>query len=76
MDKPLKPIIKLHRLALITSETPVIFVILLQPIVISNNPLIKAEQISLESPIDENKKQNMLATKESNSHCIKLYKNE
>ena len=59
MDKPLKPIIKLHRLALITSETPVIFVILLQPIVISNNPLIKAEQISLESPIDENKKQNM-----------------
>ena len=59
MDKPLKPIIKLHILALITSETPVIFVILLQPIVISNNPLIKAEQISLESPIDENKKQNM-----------------
>ena len=37
----------------------VIFVILLQPIVISNNPLIKAVHISLESPIDENKKQNM-----------------
>ena len=48
---------KLHKLALTASERQEILVMLLQPIVISNKPLIKAEQISFVSPKEENKKQ-------------------
>ena len=59
IDKPLKPIMKLHKLALTASERQETLVMLLQPIVISNKPLIKAEQISFVSPKEENKKHNM-----------------
>lgn len=57
IDKPLKPIMKLHKLALIASGMYVILAMLLQPMVISNNPLIKAEQTSFVMPKNDNKKQ-------------------
>ena len=42
IDKPLKPIKKLAKVALRTSGVDIIAAILLQPIVISNKPLMKA----------------------------------
>ena len=50
IDKPLKAIIKLHKEILIISGMFVILETWLQPIVISNSPLIKAEHNSLENP--------------------------
>ena len=50
---------KLHKLALTASERQETLAMLLQPMVISNKPLIKAEQISFVSQKEENKKHNM-----------------